>query len=183
MNEILRDLTAPVLCTGAPRTTSRIEPPVYPEAWKNGEKYGRNEIRIRARTDADIFVDIGTAAHECVSEEALVHLKSYKYSSVDKSLISKYILQHYVRKLHACEEPNSSLLVERVRQPLAVMASTEHGNPSGFLLYPSKCDMLGDFHARPSWTGKVAFRFASRRRSLGSEGILSRALGSFLAVL
>lgn len=35
--------------------------------------------------------------HECVSEEALVHLKSYKYSSVDKSLISNYILKHYVR--------------------------------------------------------------------------------------
>ena len=37
------------------------------------------------------------AAHECVSEEALVHLKSYKYSGVDKSLISKYVLKHYVR--------------------------------------------------------------------------------------
>ncbi|KAH8679827.1 sn-1,2-diacylglycerol cholinephosphotransferase-like protein [Tricladium varicosporioides] len=35
------------------------------------------------------------AAHECVSEDALVHLKSYKYSSVDKSLISNYILKHY----------------------------------------------------------------------------------------
>jgi ethanolaminephosphotransferase len=30
-----------------------------------------------------------------VSEEALVHLKSYKYSSVDKSFISNYILKHY----------------------------------------------------------------------------------------
>lgn len=30
-----------------------------------------------------------------MSEEALVHLKSYKYSSVDKSLISKYILTPY----------------------------------------------------------------------------------------
>lgn len=36
-------------------------------------------------------------AHECVSDEALAHLKSYKYSSVDKSLISNYILKHYVR--------------------------------------------------------------------------------------
>ncbi|KAI9680940.1 MAG: hypothetical protein M1829_001020 [Trizodia sp. TS-e1964] len=36
-----------------------------------------------------------TAAHDCVSEEALSHLKSYKYSSVDKSLISNYILKHY----------------------------------------------------------------------------------------
>ncbi|KAF2808590.1 ethanolaminephosphotransferase 1 [Mytilinidion resinicola] len=35
------------------------------------------------------------AAHECVSDEALAHLKTYKYSSVDKSLISRYILKHY----------------------------------------------------------------------------------------
>ena len=41
---------------------------------------------------------LGAAVHECVSEEALIHLKSYKYSSVDKSLISKYILQYYVRR-------------------------------------------------------------------------------------
>ncbi|KAH7123693.1 hypothetical protein B0J11DRAFT_435714, partial [Dendryphion nanum] len=38
-----------------------------------------------------------TAAHECVSDEALQHLKTYKYSSVDKSFISRYILKHYVR--------------------------------------------------------------------------------------
>ncbi|KAF2662862.1 ethanolaminephosphotransferase 1 [Lophiostoma macrostomum CBS 122681] len=37
----------------------------------------------------------GTAAHECVSEEALQQLKFYKYSSVDQSLISRYILKHY----------------------------------------------------------------------------------------
>jgi hypothetical protein len=37
------------------------------------------------------------AAHECVSPEALAHLKTYKYSSVDKSYISNYILRHYVR--------------------------------------------------------------------------------------
>jgi ethanolaminephosphotransferase len=46
---------------------------------------------------------IEEAAHECVSEEALVHLKSYKYSSVDKSLISNYILKHYVR----CKRPRT----------------------------------------------------------------------------
>lgn len=41
---------------------------------------------------------IGDAFHECVSEDALVHLKTYKYSSVDKSLISRHILRHYVCK-------------------------------------------------------------------------------------
>ncbi|KAI9760064.1 MAG: hypothetical protein M4579_001897 [Chaenotheca gracillima] len=36
-----------------------------------------------------------TAAHEFVSDEALSNLKYYKYSSVDKSLTSRYILKHY----------------------------------------------------------------------------------------
>jgi ethanolaminephosphotransferase len=30
-----------------------------------------------------------------LSEDALIHLKSYKYSSVDKSLLSNYVLKHY----------------------------------------------------------------------------------------
>jgi hypothetical protein len=38
-----------------------------------------------------------TARNECVSDDALQHLKTYKYSSVDKSFISRYILKHYVR--------------------------------------------------------------------------------------
>ena len=39
------------------------------------------------------------AAAECLSEDALVHLKSYKYSSVDKSLTSYYILQPYASEI------------------------------------------------------------------------------------
>ena len=46
----------------------------------------------------NVYMSQGTAVHECVSEEALVHLKSYKYSSVDKSLLSYYILNPYVRE-------------------------------------------------------------------------------------
>jgi hypothetical protein len=34
---------------------------------------------------------------DCTSEDALIHLKSYKYSSVDKSPISKYVLGPWVR--------------------------------------------------------------------------------------
>jgi len=34
---------------------------------------------------------------EFLSEDQLVHLKTYRYQSVDKSLISRYILKHYVR--------------------------------------------------------------------------------------
>lgn len=36
------------------------------------------------------------ATQDSLSDNVLVHLKSYKYSSVDKSLISRYILKHYV---------------------------------------------------------------------------------------
>ncbi|RNJ57656.1 hypothetical protein D7B24_005738 [Verticillium nonalfalfae] len=35
------------------------------------------------------------AIAECISDDALIHLKSYKYSAVDKSPISKYVLRPY----------------------------------------------------------------------------------------
>lgn len=31
-----------------------------------------------------------------MSEEALIHLRTYKYHSIDESFISNYILKHYV---------------------------------------------------------------------------------------
>jgi hypothetical protein len=40
-----------------------------------------------------------------LSDEALAHLKDYKYSSVDKSPISRYILKHYVSVLFSAMEP------------------------------------------------------------------------------
>ncbi|KAH7027619.1 CDP-alcohol phosphatidyltransferase [Microdochium trichocladiopsis] len=36
-----------------------------------------------------------TAAAECISDDALIHLKSYQYSAVDKSPVSYYILRPY----------------------------------------------------------------------------------------
>ncbi|KAM0808027.1 putative Cholinephosphotransferase 1 [Seiridium cardinale] len=36
-----------------------------------------------------------TAVAECISDDALIHLKSYKYSAVDKSPVSHYILRHW----------------------------------------------------------------------------------------
>ncbi|KAK8075244.1 CDP-alcohol phosphatidyltransferase [Apiospora hydei] len=36
-----------------------------------------------------------TAAAECISDDALIHLKSYKYSAVDLSPVSHYILRPY----------------------------------------------------------------------------------------
>ncbi|MCJ1303450.1 hypothetical protein MMC08_006260 [Hypocenomyce scalaris] len=43
----------------------------------------------------DAVMGKSKATIECISDEALIHLKSYKYSSVDNSFISRYILQHY----------------------------------------------------------------------------------------
>lgn len=37
---------------------------------------------------------------EALSDDALMPLKSYKYQSVDKSFISRYILKHYVPYHH-----------------------------------------------------------------------------------
>lgn len=42
-------------------------------------------------------------AQDSLSDEALAHLKAYKYSSVDKSFVSRYILKHYVRLLRLHE--------------------------------------------------------------------------------
>ncbi|KAK4449321.1 Cholinephosphotransferase 1 [Podospora aff. communis PSN243] len=41
------------------------------------------------------MVNAKQAAAECVSDDALMHLKTYKYSAVDKSPISHYILRPY----------------------------------------------------------------------------------------
>ena len=38
------------------------------------------------------MLSLGKAAAECISDDALIHLRSYKDSSVDKSPVSKYIL-------------------------------------------------------------------------------------------
>ena len=37
-----------------------------------------------------------------LSEDALANLKLYKYSSVDKSFTSRYVLKHYVRSPIRC---------------------------------------------------------------------------------
>ncbi|KAG9258258.1 CDP-alcohol phosphatidyltransferase-domain-containing protein [Emericellopsis atlantica] len=47
-------------------------------------------LHSRFADSADIVA--GKAVAECISDEALTHLKSYKYSAVDKSPVSKYIL-------------------------------------------------------------------------------------------
>lgn len=51
---------------------------------------------------------------ECISDDALIHLKTYKYSAVDKSPVSKYILGPWVGLLQSVRSlrprPRSALL-------------------------------------------------------------------------
>jgi len=63
--------------------------------------------KIAGKLNQDILLDVvelkltdtvlHIGAQDSLSDEALAHLKAYKYSSVDKSLISRYILKHYVQ--------------------------------------------------------------------------------------
>ena len=50
----------------------------------------------RYKYSANVYATKLAAQDSTLSDEALAHLKSYKYSSVDKSYISRYILKHYV---------------------------------------------------------------------------------------
>lgn len=67
----------------------------------------KSKAHLRLRSDSNLptftnmLASVEAAAAESLSEDALVHLKSYKYSSVDESYISNYILKHYVRPQRA----------------------------------------------------------------------------------
>lgn len=69
----------------------------------------KSKAHLRLRSDSNrttftnMLASVEAAAAESLSEDALVHLKSYKYSSVDESYISNYILKHYVRPRRAPE--------------------------------------------------------------------------------
>lgn len=59
--------------------------------------------KLQPLLDSETFRITGTdhspdnSAHDCVSEEALAQLAAYKYSSVDNSFLTHYVLRHYVR--------------------------------------------------------------------------------------
>ncbi|PMB71055.1 hypothetical protein BM221_003519 [Beauveria bassiana] len=68
---------------------------------------------------------------ECISDDALIHLKSYKYSSVDKSPVSKYILGPWVRfpapRLPAAVfRPSTTFLYHSQPSFRSIRSSTQH---------------------------------------------------------
>lgn len=99
------------------------EQPSLDEAHAHEPAAFRRSIEEKIRLTRDdlklTWTHIGKAKVECVSEDALVHLKSYKYSSVDKSPISYYILRHYVRLPHP-----SSILPRRQRLTEVAISGT-----------------------------------------------------------
>jgi len=48
---------------------------------------------------------------EFLAEDQLAHLKTYRYQSVDRSLISNHILRHYVRRIRSILSPNTHLRI------------------------------------------------------------------------
>lgn len=59
-----------------------------------GDQSASTETTYR---NASLTLRTEKAAPSALSEDALKHFKTYKYSSVDKSPVSNYILKHYVR--------------------------------------------------------------------------------------
>ena len=99
-----------------------------------------------------------TAAHDCVSDEALSHLKSYKYSSVDRSLLSYYLLNPYVCGTERCTRTSADIVkVEYLRTAPTDMARTEHGDPTRVLLHFGKCHIARSHHARSGGASKLQF--------------------------
>lgn len=97
-----------------------------------------------------------TAKHECVSEDALQHLKTYKYSSVDKSFISRYILKHYVRLFcpTAASYPDVSV-VEWLCGATAPVDCTESRHIIRLLLHTRECCFARTVCAGSSRTGEL----------------------------
>lgn len=85
-------------------TTNQYNKRAVPTTKTMSSSSSKSKAHLRLRSDSNrmtftnMLASVEAAAAESLSEDALVHLKSYKYSSVDESYISNYILKHYVRR-------------------------------------------------------------------------------------
>jgi hypothetical protein len=103
-----------------------------------------------------------------LSEEALIHLKSYKYSSVDKSWISYYILRHYVRSSNfSFRYPCLYFSVELLRRTPATVAGPELGDPARLWLHPDQCAVPLHLHPGPRRPRTALGVLQLRLRTLG----------------
>ncbi|KAK3618514.1 hypothetical protein LTR56_024600 [Elasticomyces elasticus] len=79
---------------------------IFKEAYSDssGNNHGQSPLSLRQVTRSTSWMNMvgqKKAIAECISDDALQHFKTYKYSSVDKSPVSYYILRHY---WNACVE-------------------------------------------------------------------------------
>jgi hypothetical protein len=120
-----------------------------------------------------------TAKHECVSEDALQHLKTYKYSSVDKSYISRYILKHYVRFLrtHTTAISLTVIIVEWLRGASTALDRAESRHIIRLLLHTGKCRVARTIRTGSGRTGKL------RGRSLRTRQEAYNRTGAVMGVL
>lgn len=96
---------------------------------------------------------------DSLSDDALMPLKSYKYQSVDKSFISRYVLKHYVLRLWKSLLARNPMLIPRclvecIRRAVAALVGTQHGDSSGVLLHYWECDFYRNIYAGSRGPGK-----------------------------
>ncbi|KAI2472562.1 CDP-alcohol phosphatidyltransferase [Annulohypoxylon bovei var. microspora] len=133
-----------------------------------------------------------TAVAECISDDALIHLKSYKYSAVDKSPVSNYILRPYwnafVELLPLWLAPNMVTLIGfcfiLVNIALLVIVMPDLVGPGPSWLYLSFAFGLFMYQTMDNIDGKQARRTgtSSGLGELFDHGIdsLNCTLGSLL---
>lgn len=85
----------------------------------------------------------GTGA---LSPEGLQNLRYYKYSSIDKSPLSNYVLKHYVSQgtLHGRQRLMAA--VEWFRQAATALVGSKFGHVAGVLLHPDQRCTGGRLH-------------------------------------
>ncbi|KAI1091617.1 CDP-alcohol phosphatidyltransferase [Rostrohypoxylon terebratum] len=133
-----------------------------------------------------------SAVAECISDDALIHLKSYKYSAVDKSPVSNYILRPYwnafVELLPLWLAPNMVTLIGfcfiLVNIALLVIVMPDLVGPGPSWLYLSFAFGLFMYQTMDNIDGKQARRTgtSSGLGELFDHGIdsLNCTLGSLL---
>jgi hypothetical protein len=92
---------------------SQREPPPHSTPSRGAEVSRPRSPRSCPSKMANATTPIEAAVAECISDDALIHLKSYKYSSVDKSPVSHYILRPYVRAPGCRAFPRRGVVMER----------------------------------------------------------------------
>lgn len=86
-----------------------------------------------------------------LSRDALQNLKFYKYSSVDRSPISNYILRHYVWISSTLGSHTHQAIVERLCEIIAIMVGTKSSDITRISMYLGQYWSGRYIRAGPRW--------------------------------